>query len=393
MAGPLAGVKVVEAAAVISAPYAAMVLADQGADVVKIEEPGGGDILRYTAFSAGGLSALYANCNRGKRSIVLNLKHPEGKAAVLGLVAEADVFIENYRPGVLGRLGLGEDDLRAVRPDLIHVSVTGYGPTGPYSDRRVYDPVIQALTGFATVQVNPEVPIPDLVRSIPCDKATSLTTAQAICAALFARERGAGGQHIDVAMIDAALAFFWVDGMMGHTMLGEDVTKGGTLAQAYRIQPTADGQLVYFTGGQNQWEGLLRALGRDDLLDDPRFDLANRAANLGEAGAVVAETFLRWKTAEIMPRLLAEGVACAPILALDEVIEDPQIKHNNMVSIRQHATAGPIRQARPAARFSATSLEEGRLPPLYGEHTDEVLAGLGYDAERIDAMRAAGAIP
>jgi crotonobetainyl-CoA:carnitine CoA-transferase CaiB-like acyl-CoA transferase len=392
MAGPLAGVKVVEVAAVVSAPYAAMVLADQGAEVVKIEEPGGGDIVRHLPFAAGGLSSFYANCNRGKRSVVIDLKQPEGGEAVLALVAQADVFIENYRPGVLERLGLGEAAMRAVTPDLIHVSVTGYGPTGPYSDRRVYDPIIQALTGFAATQVNPEVPIPDLVRNIVCDKATALTAAQAISAALFARERGAGGQHIDVPMLDAGLAFFWPDGMMSHTMLSEDATRGSTLAQAYRIQPTADGRLVYFTGGQNQWEGLLRALGREDLLTDPGSDLAARAADLAAAGALVADAFLRWKTSEIMPRLLAEGVPCSSVLSLDEVMEDPQIRHNNMVSIRQHPTAGPVRQARPAARFSATAPDEARLAPLYGEHTDEVLAGLGYDPARIDGLRAAGVI-
>lgn len=392
MAGPLAGVKVVEAAAVVSAPYAAMVLADQGAEVVKIEEPGGGDIVRYTPFSQGGLNALYANCNRGKRSVVLNLKSPEGRQAALDLVAGADVFIENYRSGVLDRLGLGEADLRVVAPDLIHVSITGFGPTGPYSDRRVYDPIIQALTGFPAIQVNPEIPFPDLVRSLPCDKATSLTAAQAICAALFARERGAGGQHIELPMIDAALAFFWPDGMMAHTMLGDEVATGVPLYQVYRIQATADGQLVYFTGGQNQWEALLRALGREDVIDDPEFDLAHRAADMAKAGELVAAEFMKWNTDAIMARLLEEGVACAPILTLDQVPEDPQLKHNNMVSIRQHPTAGPIRQARQPVRYSATPPDETRLAPLYGEHTDEVLAGLGYDAERIEAMRAGGAI-
>ena len=393
MSGPLAGVRVVEMAAIVSAPYASMVLADQGAEVVKIEEPGIGDLVRVVPPAAGGLNSFFANVNRGKRSVILDTKQPGGRQAVLDLVAGADVFIENYRPGVLDRLGLGEADLRAVSPDLIHVSVTGFGPTGPYSQRRVYDPIIQALTGFAATQLNPEAPIPDLVRNVVCDKATSWTAAQAITAALFARERGAGGQHIDVPMLDAALAFFWPDGMMCHTMLADDATPGVPLSQALNITHTNDGQLVYFAAGQDQWEGLLRALGREDLLSDPGSDLAARAANVARAGEMVASTFLKWNTGEILTRLDAEGVPCAPVLSLDEVIEDPQIRHNEMVSVRTHPTAGPVRQARPAARFSATPPEEAPLAPLYGEHTDRVLSGLGYTPERIEALRAAGVIP
>lgn len=392
MSGPLAGVRVVEMAAVVSAPYAAMVLADQGAEVVKVEEPGIGDLVRALP-GGGGLNGLFANVNRGKRSVVLDTKQPAGRQAVFDLVARADVFIENYRPGALDRLGLGEAGLRAVRPDLIHVSVSGFGPTGPYAQRRVYDPIIQALTGYAAIQLNPGAPIPDLVRNALCDKATSLTTAQAVTAALFARERGAGGQHIDVPMLDAGLAFFWPDGMMCHTMLSEDATQGVPLSQALNITHTNDGQLVYFAAGQDQWEGLLRALGREDLLADPGGDLAARAANMARAGEMVAATFLKWNTGEILVRLDAEGVPCAPVLTLDEVIEDPQIRHNEMISVRTHPTAGPIRQARPAARFSATPPEEAPLAPLYGEHTNEVLSGLGYTPERIEALRAAGVIP
>jgi crotonobetainyl-CoA:carnitine CoA-transferase CaiB-like acyl-CoA transferase len=392
MGGPLAGVRVVEMAAIVSAPYASMVLADQGAEVVKIEEPGIGDLIRALP-GGGGLNGLFANVNRGKRSVVLDTKQPAGRQAVLDLVAGADVFIENYRPGALDRLGLGEPDLRAVRQDLIHVSVSGFGPTGPYVQRRVYDPIIQALTGYAAIQLNPEAPIPDLVRNALCDKATSLTTAQAVTAALFARERGASGQHIDVPMLDAALAFFWPDGMMCHTMLSEDATQGVPLSQALNITHTNDGQLVYFAAGQDQWEGLLRALGREDLLTDPGGDLAARAANMVKAGEMVAATFLKWNTGEILVRLDAEGVPCAPVLTLDEVIEDPQIRHNEMISVRHHPTAGPIRQARPAARFSATQPEEAPLAPLYGEHTDEVLSDLGYPPERIEALRGAGVIP
>lgn len=391
MAGPLTGVRVVEVAGVVSVPWATMVLADQGAEVIKIEPPGTGDLLRHAPFSSGGLSAMFASCNRGKRSVTLDLAHPDGRAAALDIVAGVDVFVENHRPGVLGRLGLGEADLRAVRPDLIHVSVTGYGPDGPYATGRIYDPIIQGLTGHVAVQVNPDLPLPDLVRTIVCDKASALTTAQAICAALFARERGAGGQHIEIPMLDAALAFFWPDGMMGKTFLSEDTKPGWTLAQVYRLTETADGHLVYFTAGDAEMVDLLIALGREDLAVDPMFcRLEERVANFEKVGSVLADEFRKWKTADILERMRAQGVAAGPVLSLDEVFEDPQVMHNQAIRVRTHPTAGPIREPRPPARFSATEAPEVPLAPLLGEHTAEVLAEIGYDPTRIETLRAAG---
>jgi len=392
MAGPLEGVRVVEVAGVVSVPLATMVLADQGAEVVKIEPPGTGDILRHAPFSSGGLSAMFAGCNRGKRSVALDLAHPEGRAAALALVAGADVFVENHRPGVLARLGLGEADLRAVRPDLIHVSVTGFGPDGPYSNIRVYDPIIQGLTGHIAVQVNPDIPFPDLVRTIVCDKASALTAAQAISAALFARERGAGGQHLEIPMLDAALAFFWPDGMMGKTFLSEQAVPGWTLAQVYRLTETADGHIVYFTAGDAEMVDLLIALGREDLSTDPMYcQLEVRVANFEKVGAVLADEFRKWKTADLLERLRAHGVASGPVLSLDEVFEDRQVLHNETVRVRRHPTAGPMREPRPPVRFSATQADETPLAPLLGEHTDEVLTELGYDTTRITELRAAGA--
>ncbi|HVW31834.1 MAG TPA: CaiB/BaiF CoA-transferase family protein [Acidimicrobiia bacterium] len=393
MAGPLTGVRVVEVAGVVSVPWATMMLADQGADVIKIEPPGTGDILRHAPISCEGMSAFFANCNRGKRSVALDLTHPEGRAAALAIVAGADVFIENHRPGVLGRLGLGEPDLRAVRPDLVHVSVTGYGPDGPYADGRIYDPIIQGLTGHIAVQVNPDIPFPDLVRTIVCDKATALTAAQSICAALFARERGAGGQHIEIPMLDAALAFFWPDGMMGETFLADDVKPGWTLAQVYRLTETADGHLVYFTVGDNEMVDLLLALGREDLAVDPTYcRLEQRVANFEQVGTVLAAEFRKWKTTDILERLRAHGVAAGPVLSLDEVFDDPQVVHNQVVRVRTHPAVGPMREARPPARYSVSQAGEMPLAPVLGQHTAEILAEIGYDADRIGTLRAAGVL-
>ena len=264
MSGPLDGIKILDASAIVSGPLATMLLADQGADVIKLEPTDVGDTLRLSPFARGGMTSFYANCNRNKRAIAVNLASEDGLAIALKLVAESDVFVQNWRPGAADRLGLGEEALRRINPDLIYCSISGYGPDGPYSQRRVYDPIIQGLSGHTAVQVNPEVPIPDLVRNIVADKSSAYTAAQAITAALFARERGAGGQHIDIPMIDASLAFFWPDGMLAHTFAGDDKPSGLALYQVYKLSQTSDGHLIYFAATDKEMHGLFRALGHPE---------------------------------------------------------------------------------------------------------------------------------
>ncbi|MEM7288096.1 MAG: CoA transferase, partial [Actinomycetota bacterium] len=194
MPGPMDGVKVVDMTQVVSGPLATMLLADQGADVIKVEPTAGlGDLTRLPAFDKGGIGAFYINNNRGKRSLSVDLTGDEGTRIVLDLCRQADVFIQNFRPGAIERLGLGYEEVKAVNPDIVYVSISGFGPTGPYSDRPVLDPVIQALCAVVDRQVNPEIPFPDLIRNLFADKSTALTVSQAVAAALFARERGAGG--------------------------------------------------------------------------------------------------------------------------------------------------------------------------------------------------------
>jgi crotonobetainyl-CoA:carnitine CoA-transferase CaiB-like acyl-CoA transferase len=397
MTGPLEGIKVVDVSAVVSGPLCTMMLADQGADVVKVEPTGLGDVLRLPNFSRGGLSAFFANSNRGKRSIVLDLSMDEGRKIVHELVREADVFVQNWRPGAAGRLGLAEPDLRTINPDLVYCSISGYGPTGPYAQRRVYDPIIQALSGHTGVQLNPEFPMRDLVRNIVSDKSSSYTAAQAITAALFARERGAGGQHVEVPMLDASLAFFWTDGMMAHTFAGEDRPPGRTLYESYRLSETADGHLMYFAATNAEFHGLFRALGHPEWIDDPRFgtDEGRRIEeNLAELGERLVECLRSHPTEELIERLVAEDVPVGPVLSLEELFTDPQILHNEAILEFEHPTAGSFRQARPAARFDKTPQNpRRRLPPLHGEHTDEVLRELGYAESDIARMRDEGLIP
>ena len=257
MAGPLSGVRIIDVSEVISGPLSTMILADQGADIVKIEPPRYGEESRQLANYREGMAGLYANCNHGKRSIGIDLKSERGLALAHEMIRDADVFVQNWRPGAADRLGLGEDALRALNPDLIYASISGYGEDGPYAERRGYDPIFQSLTGYVAAQVNPEIPVPDLVRNAVVDKATSYSFAQAITAALFAREKGAGGQHVKVAMLDAGLAFFWPDGMLRHTLVGEGVEHYVDPGERYQTMSTADGQLVIWAGTAEQMLSLI----------------------------------------------------------------------------------------------------------------------------------------
>jgi crotonobetainyl-CoA:carnitine CoA-transferase CaiB-like acyl-CoA transferase len=393
MGGPLADVRVVDVSAVVSAPLATMMLADQGAQVVKIE-PLGGEVMRLPLNTRGGMSAFFANCNRGKRSIAIDLKQPRGCELVRELVREADVFVQNWRPGAAARLGLSEPELRQLRPDLIYASVSGYGDTGPYHDRPVYDPIIQGLTGHVAVQESPDVPIKDLVRNIVADKASAYTLAQAITAALFARERGAGGQHVQVPMIDASLAFFWPDGMMKHTLLGDGVAGPHALYEIYRIWPTADGHLIWFAATPRETHGLYRALGHPEWCDDPRFNGPARVApeNRELLGNLIITELTQRKTHDLVAALVGEDVPVGPVHSLEQLFDDPQIRHNQMVFEAEHPAYGRYRQARPAARFSVTQQAPGSSPPVLGEHTDAVLAELGYGAGERATLRADGVV-
>ncbi len=374
-----------------------MLLADQGADVIKVEPlSANGDIVRIPAFDKGGLGAFYLNNNRGKRSLALDLTGDEGTRIMLDLCKDADVFVQNFRPGAIERLGLGYDAVKAVNPDIVYVSISGFGPTGPYSDRPVLDPVIQALCAVVDRQVNPEIPFPDLIRNLFADKSTALTVSQAICAALFARERGAGGQLIEVPMVDACMYFFWPDGMMDKTVIDDDANGGLRLAQIYNLTECSDGKIVYFAASDPQRAGVFAACGHPEWGEDERFStmqaLAQNPENFQILGGMIADAFREMTVADAVAALVEADVPAGPILTAEEAIEDPQIQHNGTLMTWQHPDAGTIQQPVPAARFEKTPAAAGELGAHRGQHTHEILASLGHSPDDIAALHNAGVI-
>lgn len=390
MAGPLAGVRVVDLTSMISGPIATMMLADQGADVIKVEPPNG-DLVRHLGPSRAGLTATFISSNRSKRSIALDLKNEEGLQVLNRLLATADVFVQNFRPGAIERMGLGEAAVRAIRPDIVYVSISGFGEAGPYAQKRVYDPVIQALSGLAAIQKDGATGRPRMVRTIIPDKTTAVTAAQAITAALFARERSGEGQHVKLAMLDTMVAYLWPEGMTGYTFVGREVP--GSRAQLAQdlIFATADGYITTGAVSDVEWQGMCRALEHEEWLTDERFRTAqDRVVNVKDRLELMAGVLRQRPSAEWLERLDGEGVPCAPVLERHEVFEHEQIKVNGTVAEHDHPVAGRIRQPRPAARFDRTPAEMTRHAPVLGEHTREILAELGLDAESLVGSGAVG---
>jgi len=394
--GPLEGIRVVDLTAMASGPFATALLGDQGADVIKVEPPGTGDLIRHIGNSRAGMSAVFANLNRSKRSLVLNLRDPRGVALLERLADTADVFVQNFRPGVADRMGIGAERLRSRNPRLVYVSISGFGDAGPDVQQRVYDSVMQACSGFAAHQADPATDEPMFVRNVVCDKATALTTAQAITAALLARERGAGGQHLRISMLHASIAFLWPDGMQNHTWIesaGEPAGAAMSRATLPAIRRTADGWVAITTVGNDEYRGLCRALGRPDLQQDPRFAEAGaRARNADALHALVVPLVRALPTAELVARLRAEDVPHAPVTPLASLHEHPQVVANALLREDVHPVSGRMRAPRPVGDFDATPLAVTRLAPALGEHSDEVLRELGLLPAELAALREAGVI-
>jgi crotonobetainyl-CoA:carnitine CoA-transferase CaiB-like acyl-CoA transferase len=372
MSGPLSGVKVLDLTSVVSGPHAAMILCDQGAEVIKVESPEG-DIMRR-----GGMTTGFVSSNRGKRSIVLDLKQPEGLAVLHKLIGRADVLVQNFRPGVADRLGFGEPKARAINPGLVYVSISGVGESGPYVRKRVYDPVIQALSGLADIQRDAETGRPRMVRTLIADKTTALAAAQAICAALYNKAVRGEGQHIRLSMLDTMVAYLWPEGMQNLTLVGADDPTARTGASPDLVFKTADGYITAGALSDSEWRGMCTVLGRPEWIEDPRFRTGTgRSVNAAERLRLCGEVFETRESAHWLVALDQAQVPCAPVLTRRELLEDPQVVANGLIVEFDQPGLGRVRQARPAARFSATPSRGPGPAPGLGADTAAVLRELG----------------
>ena len=389
MSGPLSGVRVLDLTGVVSGPFATMFLADQGADVLKIE-PIDGDITRRSRAPIGKtneFSALFISSNRGKRSLAVDIKHETGREILTRLAGQADVLVQNFRPGTMERLGLGPDELRARHPRLIYVSISGVGDSGPYVKKRVYDPIIQGLSGFCDIQSQAVTNRPQMIRTIVCDKTTAVFTAQAVSSALYAREKTGQGDHIQVAMLDTMIAYLWPEGMMQYTVVGAEAASADPNDRPDLVFRTSDGYLTCGTISDSEWRGFCKAAGDPELAEDARFATPSaRSVNATARIHKMQEYIVQHTTTEWLARLDAADVPCAPILRRGEIIHNEQVVARGIIAEFEQPGVGRVRQPKPAARFTVNEATIGGPAPRVGQHSREVLRDLGYSEAAIEQM-------
>ena len=395
MPGPMEGIRIVELSVAVTGPLAVAMLVDQGAEAVKLEQPGSGDPVRYVGAGAGGMSALFQTSNRGKRSIAVDCRDPRGRAIALDLIAEADVFVQNMRPGAAERLGLGYDSAAERNPGIVYASLSGFGPDGPYAHRRAYDSVLQAQAGLVANQTGLNDTAPRFLRQAAADKITSYTACQAITAALFARGRGAGGQHIELSMLDAVVAFVYVDSATLEVAMDNEQPH---LAQSpvanQRAMAFTDGHAVVAAVTDAEFHAMARAFGVDS--SDPRLaTISDRWQNREVTSRAVRAVFAAaagMSLAEGVEALERADVPYGVVLSVEALADDAQVVHNRLLEEHDHPVMGRVRQHRAPARFGGTPASSPNpSAPALGQHTDEVLRGIGW-GDRLGELRAAGVV-
>ena len=399
---PLSGVRVLDLGRHLAGPTCAQYLGDLGADVIKIENPERGEDGRGAGppfFDANGPaergeSAFFLSANRNKRSLALDIKRPEGKAIFRRLAADADVVVENFRPEVMGALGLSYESLSEINPRLIYCAISGYGADGPFANRPGLDNIIQGFAGLMTVTgfeggdpTRVGIPIADLL--------TGLLGAFGVVAALQARERTGRGQRVETSLLESMLGTMGFQAVRVLNGAGVPPPAGNhhPINAPYGIFRTQDGFVTIGATGEKRWPKFCEIIGRTDLPSDPRFNSnGTRYANRLELAEIIGEALQAHTSAEWEPILNDAGIPCGPIHKLDEALEHPQVLHREMVVEREHPVMGTVRLLGMPVKLSDTPTGVWRTPPLMGQHTDEILRELGMTDEELAGLRASGVI-
>lgn len=368
---PLEGIKIIEISTIITASLSAMMLADQGAEVVKIEQTGFGDPLRYLGTQKGGISAIFANVNRGKSSVELDLKKETDLNFAKKLISEADVLLNNFRPGVMESLGISKEECKKLNEDLIYVAITGFGKKGSFSNKPAYDHVVQAMSGATAIQS--DLDKPQYMKTLLCDKITAYTATQSICSALYKRERTGEASSIDLSMLDASMFFLWPDGMMNNTLLDDDVQTLPPLTASYNMYECKDGSISIAAMLDKHWHGIFKAVDKPELIDDDRYSsAAERSKNFIQLLELVS-LFKNYSVEEMFNRLTENDVPCSKNLTLEQAITNQQVKDNDLVREQNTEIQGMVRMIRYPALFDEEKLINNKPAPRLGEDNKKLL--------------------
>lgn len=389
---PLAGIKIIELSNMITCSLAAMTMSAQGAEVIKVEPPGMGDKMRPLGTQKNGVSGFFHNCNRGKRSLAIDLKSQAGVDAVKELASKADILIHNYRPGVMDRLGLGSDDLRNENSKLIYIAISGFGTSGPMADLPAFDHVIQGIVGFTDLQSS-EADSFDHIKTFICDKVTAYTACQAATAALLARTNTNCGQHIDISMLHACLSFMWPDGMMHRTLKDDDRFEMSPGSDYFQTINYSDGGIAVAPLTDTHWEALLPMLGYPELIGTPIYaSVAARMSNMKEALKVLKSPKKDIGVNKALEILMAADVPCSPCIKRDDLETVEQIKAIGALETYVTTAMGKLTVPTPPILFEGKLSSQAEPSPLLGEHSKEILLELGWADARIDELLNSGEV-
>ncbi|NYT37824.1 CoA transferase [Allopusillimonas soli] len=389
MGGPLEGVRILDMTTVLMGPYASQVLGDMGAEVIKVESPQGDLVRGLGPLRHPGMGALFLHINRSKRSVVIDAKQPRGREALLRLAARSDVLLYNVRPRAMARLGLDYETVSGVNPRIIYLGTFGFGQGGPYAAKPAFDDLIQGAIGLPSLIKASGSDVPRYVPSNIVDRTVGLYAVAALCGALYHRERTGRGQRIDVPMFETMVSHLLSDHIAGETF---DPPEGPTgyarlLAANRRPYRTRDGYVCAVIYNDKQWASFFRIIGRPEAMSDPRLaDLDTRTRNIDDLQAMVGKIFLERGTEEWLALLEEADIPCMPLHDMDSILEDPHLREVGFFQWEDHPSEGRVRSVGVPASWSDSQPRPGRPAPRFGEHSAEVLAEAGYDADEIAAM-------